>query len=67
VRHSQWTIKGSGNFRVLFDANGHTVTVQTVRSTGNPLLDQAAVSALHDWRSNPDVNGVLVVPITFQP
>src|SRR5436190_243945 len=67
VKHSQWTIKGSGNFRVLFDANGHTVTVQTVRSTGNPLLDQAAVSALHDWRSEPGREWSLVVPITFQP
>jgi TonB family protein len=67
VKHSQWTIKGSGNFRVLFDANGHTVTVQTVRSTGNPLLDQAAVSALHDWRSEPGREWSLVVPITFRP
>ncbi|PYI77819.1 MAG: hypothetical protein DMF04_05295 [Verrucomicrobia bacterium] len=67
VKHSQWTIKGSGNFRVLFDTNGHTVAVQTVRSTGNALLDQAAVSALHDWRSEPGREWSLVVPITFQP
>jgi TonB family protein len=67
VKHSYWTIKGSGNFRVLFDASGHTAAVQTVRSTGNPLLDQAAVSALHDWRSEPGREWSLVVPITFQP
>jgi TonB family protein len=58
---------GSGSFRVLFDANGHAVAVQTLHSTGNPVLDQAAVSALHDWRSEPGREWSLVVPITFKP
>ena len=61
------TAPGSGSFRVLFDANGHAAAVQTLRSTGDPVLDQAAVSALHDWRSEPGREWSLVVPITFKP
>ena len=61
------TAPGRGSFRVLFDANGHAAAVQTLRSTGDPVLDQAAVSALHDWRSEPGREWSLVVPITFKP
>ena len=57
----------SGSFRVSFDANGRAVTVQTIRSTGNSALDQAAVSALHQWRSEAGHEWSLVVPITFKP
>ena len=57
----------SGSFRVLFDANGRAVAVQTIRSTGNSVLDQAAVSALHEWRSEPGREWSLAVPITFKP
>jgi TonB family protein len=57
----------SGSFRVSFDANGRAVTVQTVRSTGNSALDQAAVFALHQWRSEAGQEWSLVVPITFKP
>jgi hypothetical protein len=31
------------------------------------VLDQAAVSALHDWRSEAGREWSLVVPITFKP
>src|SRR5881275_1971426 len=59
-------VQGSGSFRVLFDANGHAVAVQTLRSTGNSSLDEAAISALHEWRSEPGREWSLVVPITFK-
>ena len=64
----QWRggVQGSGSFRVLFDATGHAVAVQTLRSTGNSSLDEAAVSALHEWRSEPGREWSLVVPITFK-
>jgi TonB family protein len=64
----QWRggVQGSGSFRVLFDTNGHAAAVQTLRSTGNSLLDEAAVSALHEWRSEPGREWSLVVPITFK-
>jgi TonB family protein len=58
--------QGSGSFRVLFDTNGQAVAVQTLRSTGNPSLDQAAVAALQEWRSEPGREWSLVVPITFK-
>src|SRR5436190_2797472 len=60
-------VQGSGSFRVLFDTDGYAVAVQTLRSTGNPSLDQAAVAALHEWRSEPGREWSLVVPITFKP
>src|SRR2546430_10752476 len=44
---------GSGKFRVTFDPNGSVKNVQTVESTGQPLLDQAAISALRQWRTEP--------------
>jgi len=59
-------LQGSGSFRVLFDADGHAAAVQTLRSTGNSSLDEAAVSALHEWRSEPGREWSLVVPITFK-
>jgi TonB family protein len=59
--------QSSGSFRVSFDANGQAVAVQTIRSTGNSALDQAAVSALHQWRSEAGQEWSLVVPITFKP
>src|SRR5882724_6551052 len=64
----QWRggVQGSGSFRVLFDATGHAVAVQTLHSTGNSSLDEAAVSALHEWRSEPGREWSLVVPITFK-
>src|SRR5437762_4563829 len=60
-------VQGSGSFRVLFDTDGYAVAVQTLRSTGNPSLDQAAAAALHEWRSEPGREWSLVVPITFKP
>jgi len=57
----------SGSFRVSFDANGRALTVQTIRSTGYSALDQAAVSALHQWRSEAGQEWSVVVPITFKP
>src|SRR6266513_5028882 len=66
ARQSRGTGQSSGSFRVLFDTNGNAVAVQTMRSTGNPLLDQAAVAALQEWRSEPGREWSLVVPITFK-
>jgi TonB family protein len=67
ARQSRGAGQSSGSFRVLFDTNGNAVSVQTLRSTGNPSLDQAAVAALQEWRSEPGREWSLVVPITFKP
>ena len=59
---------GSGKFRVTFDANGLVKNVQTVESTGQTILDQAAFSALRQWRTEPPGRDwTVLVPITFQP
>ena len=67
IKRFYGSVRGSGDFRIVFDSQGHATSVQTVHSTGNPLLDQAAVSALHGWRAQPGQGWSVVVPITFQP
>lgn len=67
LKHSHWEVRGSGSYRVIFNGQGRTTNVEVVRSTGNTLLDEAAVSALHQWRSEAGHDCTLVVPITFQP
>ena len=67
VKRSHWSVRGSGSFRIVFDSQGNAMSVQTVRSTGNPLLDGAALSTLQGWRAQPGQGWSLVVPVTFQP
>ena len=59
---------GSGKFRVTFGINGLVKTVQTVESTGQPILDRAAIQALQAWKAEPGATDwTVLVPITFQP
>jgi TonB family protein len=59
---------GSGKFRVTFDANGQVKNVQTMESTGQGLLDSAAIDALRHWRAEPGAHEwTVMVPVTFQP
>jgi len=59
---------GSGKFRVTFDANGQVKNVQVIESTGQGLLDSAAVDALRRWRAEPGAHEWnVLVPVTFQP
>ena len=67
ARRANPPIGGSGRFRIVFGANGDAREVQVVRSTGQSILDQAAVDALQQWRSEPGREWSLVVPITFRP
>jgi TonB family protein len=67
IKRSHWSVRGSGSFRIVFDSQGNATSVQTVLSTGNPLLDEAALSTLQGWRAQPGQGWSLVVPITFQP
>ena len=60
-------LAGSGRFRIVFDASGQAKEVQIVRSTGQPILDRAAVEAFGKWKSTPGHEWTLVIPITFQP
>ena len=67
ARRANPPMGGSGRFRIVFDANGQAKEVQVVRSTGQGILDQAAVDAFHQWKSEPGHEWSLVVPITFRP
>src|SRR5438105_1232927 len=59
---------GSGKFRVTFGTNGLVKSVQTIESTGQPILDRAATQALQTWKAEPGAQDwTVVVPITFQP
>ncbi len=59
---------GSGMFRVTFDMNGQVKNVQTIESTGQGLLDSAAIDALRLWRAEPGAHEwTVMVPVTFQP
>ena len=59
-------LKGSGRFKLTFDANGRVKNILILRSTQNGALDQAAVEALRRWKATPGAEWELNVPITFQ-
>ncbi len=65
--HANPPLNGSGRFRIVFNAGGQVKEVQIVRSTGQAVLDQAAVNGLQQWKSEPGHEWSLVVPITFRP
>src|SRR5437899_12268981 len=66
LRSGQTT--GAGKFRVTFDPNGQVKNVQAIESTGQAVLDQAAVKALQQWKAEPGAHDwTVLVPITFQP
>ena len=58
--------KGTGRFRLTFDANGQVRNIMILRSTNNGALDQAAVDAFRKWRAAPGQEWELNVPVTFQ-
>jgi TonB family protein len=60
--------KGSGKYRVTFDVKGVVKNVQIVESTGQPILDRAAIDALRQWKAEPGGGDwTVLVPITFAP
>jgi TonB family protein len=67
ARRANPPIGGSGRFRIIFGANGDAREVQVLRSTGQSILDQAALDAFQQWKSEPGREWSLVVPITFRP
>jgi len=64
--NAQPGLSGTGRFRLTFDAEGNVTNVQVIQSTGNQLLDQAAIQTLRQWRSAPSQGWATTVPITFQ-
>jgi TonB family protein len=58
-------IKGRGQFSLHFSRDGRVIDVRVLQSTGNADLDKVAVSAFSTWRSQPGVDGVVTVPVSF--
>ena len=60
-------LQGQGKFVIRFDAKtGHATEVETVRSTGYTVLDEAAIGALRRWMVKPHSIDVVAVPINFE-
>src|SRR5437868_105996 len=57
-------VQGSGTF--VLHVHGDVVTkVDTYRSTRSPILDNAAVSAVRQWRFKPNTPVLVIVPVTY--
>lgn len=67
ARYARPPMRGTGRFRVAFSATGQARDVQTLQSTGQGVLDQAALTALRQWKSEPGHEWTVIVPITFTP
>ena len=59
-------LQGTGLYALHILPSGAVASVDVVRSTGSPILDQAAVFALRRWvyRQKP-AGRVITVPMTF--
>jgi TonB family protein len=64
--NSAGMVKGSGRFRLSFDANGQVKRIMILKSTSNGILDRAAIDTLRRWKASPGQEWELNVPITFQ-
>lgn len=64
--------QGTVRLRVLVRADGTAGDVQVAVSSGHPMLDEAAKSAVRTWRFNPatrngkPIDKAFQVPITFK-
>ena len=59
-------LQGQGKFLIRFDPKtGHSIGVETLRSTGYAVLDEAAIGALRRWTVKPHSFDVIEVPIDF--
>jgi TonB family protein len=59
-------ITGSGLFRLTLDlSTGSVVKVAVIKSTGNPILDNSALTAFRQWRWKPGKWKEIDIPIAF--
>jgi protein TonB len=59
-------ITGSGVCVVSVDsASGNVTSAEMAQSTGNPILDNSAVSAFRRWRFKPNSVAKVKIPITY--
>jgi TonB family protein len=59
---------GTGVYELKVEETGEVAYVTVVTSAGSSILDNAAVSALKQWRFRPHITVTRVkLPITFKP
>ena len=63
ARTHHWT--GAGIFACNIRPDGTVASVDVLRSTGHEMLDQAAITALRQWRFQPGDMKLVKIPINF--
>jgi TonB family protein len=63
---TNWNLRGSGIYRVTFNAQGEANEVEVTRSSGDAVMDNEAVQTLRSWQAEPGQGWSLTVPVTFQ-
>ena len=63
ARKRHWT--GAGLFACNIRSDGTVVSVDVLGSTGHQMLDQAAITALRQWRFQPGDMKLVKVPLSF--
>jgi len=63
ARRRHWT--GRGIFRCKLRPDGTVSSVEILQSTGHVILDQAAISALRQWRFKVHGGDLVRIPIRF--
>lgn len=59
-------LTGKGIFVLhLSKENGHVVSVETKKSTGHKILDDAAVAKFSNLRYKPNVASTVIIPVEF--
>lgn len=58
-------ISGSGVYELQINKSGKTTAVAIVKSSGSPILDQAAKSAFLKWRFKPGVFSRIRIPVRW--
>src|SRR5262249_47328194 len=65
ARKQHWT--GVGDFVCHVRPDGTVASVEVLRSTGHQVLDQAAITALQQWRFQPGkIENPINIPIGFR-
>lgn len=58
-------LAGGGLYELRIDKTGKTTAVAIVKSSGSPVLDQAAKNAFIKWRFKPAVFVRIRLPVTW--